>query len=179
MGRPEALDRVGAVSRRPPPRTTRRTALAGALAGGVVLAGCDLGDLGSDDPDSAPAPSSGAEDPDAGLVEDVVEEVATTLLLVETLRRRHDSLRRPLGGLARVHAAHLEVLGSSRRSGRRPSRSSNAAQALAALRAQELRHQRLLADRAVAAQSGRLARLLASMSAAVAQQLAVLPEAGR
>jgi hypothetical protein len=150
--------------------------LGGALAGVAVLAGCDLG---SDDPDSAPAPPSGAEDPDAGLVEDVVDEVAATLLLVETLRRRHDSLRRPLGGLARVHDAHLEALGSSRQSGRRPPRTSNAGEAMAVLRARELRHQRLLADRAVAAQSGRLARLLASMSAAVAQQLVVVPEEGR
>ena len=176
---PEALDRVGAVSRRPALRTTRRTALGGALAGVAVLAGCDLGDPGSDDPDSAPAPSSGAEDPDAGLVDDVVDEVADTLLLVETLRRRHDSLRQPLGGLAHVHEAHLEVLGSSQRSGRRPPRTGNAAEALAVLRTRELRHQRLLADRAVAAQSGRLARLLASMSAAVAQQLVVLAEEGR
>jgi hypothetical protein len=167
------------VSRRPAPRTTRRTALGGALVGVAVLAGCDLGDLGSDDPDSAPAPSSGAEDPDAGLVEDVVDDAVATLMLVETLRSRHGSLRRPLGGLVRVHDAHLEALGSSGRSDRRPPQTSNAGEALALLRARELRHQRLLADRSVAAQSGRLARLLASMSAAVAQQLAVLPTEGR
>jgi hypothetical protein len=167
------------VSRRPALRTTRRTALGGALAGVAVLAGCDLGDPGSDDPDSAPAPSSGAEDPDAGLVDDVVDEVSATLLLVETLRRRHNSLRRSLGGLARVHEAHLKVLGSNGRSGRRPPRTGSAAEALAVLRTRELRHQRLLADRAVAAQSGRLARLLASMSAAVAQQLTVLAEEGQ
>jgi len=47
--------------------------------------------------------------------------------------------------------------------------------ALALVRRREQRHQRLLVDGAVQAQSGRLARLLASMSAAVAQQLAVLP----
>jgi hypothetical protein len=167
------------VSRRPVLRVTRRTALGGALAGVAVLAGCDLGDLGSDDPASAPTPSSGPDNPDAGLVEDVIDEVAATLLLVETLRRRHGALRRPLGGLARVHDAHLEVLGSSRRSDRRPPRTSDAGEALAMLRARELRHQRLLADRAVAAQSGRLARLLASMSAAVAQQLAVLQAESR
>jgi hypothetical protein len=167
------------VSRRPVPRTTRRTALGGTLAGVAVLAGCDLGDLGSDDPDSAPTPSSGPDDPDASLVEDVADEVAATLLLVETLRRRHGSLRRPLGGLAHVHDAHLEVLGASRRSERKPPPTSNAGEAQVMLRARELRHQRLLADRAVAAQSGRLARLLASMSAAVAQQLAVLPAEGR
>ncbi len=109
----------------------------------------------------------------------MIDDVVAAQLLVETLRRRHRSLRRPLGGLARVHDAHLEVLGSSERSGRRAPRTSNAGEALAVLRSRELRLQRSLADRSVAAQSGRLARLLASMSAAVAQQLAVLPGADR
>jgi hypothetical protein len=139
----------------------------------VVLAGCDLG---SDDPASSRAPSAGPDDPDAGLVEEVGDEVAAILLLVESLRRRNASLSRPLGELARVHEAHLEVLGSSRRSGRRPPRTSNAAEALTMLSTREQRHQSFLAGRAVAAQSGRLARLLASMSAAVAQQLALLPD---
>jgi hypothetical protein len=155
---------------------SRRTALGGALVGVGVLAGCDLG---SDDPASSQAPSAAPEDPDSGLVEQVGEDVAATLLLIESLRRRHASLRGPLGELARVHEAHLEVLGSRRRSGRRPPRTNSAAQALTTLSTREKRHQRFLADRAVAAQSGRLARLLASMSAAVAQQLTLLPEEGR
>jgi hypothetical protein len=163
------------VSRPPAPRITRRTTLGGALAGIAVLAGCDLGDIGSDDPDSAGSPAAGPDDPDSGLVEDVVDDVVATKLLVEALRRRHHSLRQPLGELVRVHEAHLEVLGSSSRSGRRVPPTSNAEEALAVLGARELRHQRLLANRAVAAQSGRLARLLASMSAAVSQQLILLP----
>ncbi len=161
------------MSRPPALRTTRRTTLGGALAGVAVLAGCDLG---SGDPASSPSPSAGPDDPDAGLVEDVADDIVATQLLVEALRRRHGSLRRPLAGLARVHDAHLEVLGSSRRSGSRPPRTGNATEALAVLRARELRHQRLLVDRALAAQSGRLARMLASMSAAVAQQLTLVPE---
>jgi hypothetical protein len=174
---PEALDRVGAVSPAPALRTTRRTTLAGALAGVAVLAGCDLGDPSSEDPASAPATSpepADPDDPDAGLVDDVVDDIVATQLLVESIRRRHNSLRRPLGELARVHQAHLAVLGSEPRSGRRPPRARGAGEALSLLRARELRHQRLLADRAVAAQSGRLARLLASMSAAIAQQLTEL-----
>lgn len=160
-------------------RTTRRTTLAGALAGVAVLAGCDLGDPGSDDPASAPTPSADPtdpDDPDAALVDDVVDDIVATQLLVESLRRRHDSLRRPLGELARVHDAHLAVLGSSEGSGSRPPRARNSREALTLLRARELRHQRLLANHAVAAQSGRLARLLASMSAAVAQQQVALTE---
>lgn len=159
-------------------RTTRRTTLAGALAGVAVLAGCDLGDPGSDDPASAPTPSADPtdDDPDAALVDDVVDDIVATRLLVESLRRRHESLRRPLGELARVHDAHLAVLGSSEGSGSRPPRTRNSREALTLLRARELRHQRLLANHAVAAQSGRLARLLASMSAAVAQQQVALTE---
>jgi hypothetical protein len=161
------------VSPPPAPRLTRRTTLGGALAGVAVLAGCDLG---SDDPGSDRAPSAEPDDPDTGLVETVADDIVATWQLVESLRRRHESLRRPLSGVARLHEAHLEALGSDARSGRRPAPGGNARQALARLRARELRHQRLLADQAVAAQSGRLARLLASMSAGVAQQLALLPE---
>ena len=157
-------------------RTTRRTTLGGALAGVAVLAGCDLG---SGDPVSGPRPSAEPDDPDAALVETVADDVVATWQLVESLRRRHDSLRRPLAGLARVHEAHLKALGSTTRPDRRPAQGGSARQAVVLLRARELRHQRLLANRAVAAQSGRLARLLASMSAAVAQQLAVLPEERR
>jgi hypothetical protein len=158
-------------------RITRRTTLGGALAGVVVLAGCDLGDNGSGDPASGPAPSAGPDDPDAQLVEEVVDDIVATTSLVEALRRRHDSLRRSVAPLVRVHDAHLEVLGGGQASGgRRPPPTKNAAEAMGLLRSRELRHQRLLEDGAMAAQSGRLARLLASMSAAVAQQLVLLPE---
>jgi hypothetical protein len=161
-------------------RITRRSTLGGALAGVVVLAGCDLGDKGSGDPASGPASSAGSEDPDAHLVEDVVDDIVATTSLVEALRRRHDSLRRSTAALLRVHDAHLEVLGGGQPSGRRrPPSTKNAAEALALLRSRELRHERLLEERSLAAQSGRLARLLASMSAAVAQQLVLLPEEDR
>lgn len=156
----------------PAPRTTRRTTLGGVLAAVTVLAGCDLDPR---DPDSSPEPSADSDDPDAGLVEEVAVDIVATRRLVESLQRRHGSLRRPLGELVRVHDAHLAALGSSRRSGRAAPRSGSEADALSLVRARELRLQRLLADHAVAARSGRLARLLASMSAAIAQQLAVLP----
>ena len=161
------------------PGVTRRTALGTALLGVSALTGCDLIGPGSDDPASSPLPRD-SDDPDAGLVEAVVDDIVATSLLVDSLRRRHDSLRRPLTELVRLHAAHLEVLGGEARdsSGRRPAAPRSASAAMAMLGKRELRHQRLLADRALAARSGRLARLLASMSAAVAQQLAVLPQTG-
>jgi hypothetical protein len=170
---PEALDRVGAVSPARVLRTSRRTTLGGALAGVVLLAGCDLG---SDDPGSAPATAADPDDPDTGLVADVVDDLVATLTLVEAARHRHGSLRRQLAELAKVHRAHLEALGSSERPDRPgPRRAADADAALALVQRREQRLRGLLADRAVEAQSGRLARLLASMSAAVAQQLAVLP----
>jgi hypothetical protein len=160
------------VSPAPVLRTSRRTTLGGALAGVAMLAGCDLG---SDDPGSAPAPTADPDDPDTGLVAEVVDDIAATLAIVEAVRHRHGSLRRQLGELAKVHRAHLEALGSNERPDRPGPRTADAGAALALVRKREQRHQRLLTDRAVEAQSGRLARLLASMSAAVAQQLAVLP----
>ena len=156
----------------PGPRTTRRTTLGGVLAAATVLAGCDLDPR---DPGSSPESSPDPDDPDAGLVDDVAADILATRRLVESLWRRPGSLRRPLGELVRVHDAHLAALESSRRPGRTAPRSGSEADALSLVRARELRLQRLLADHAVAARSGRLARLLASMSAAIAQQLAALP----
>jgi hypothetical protein len=153
-------------------RTSRRTTLGGALAGVTLLAGCDLG---SDDPGPGPAPKADPDNPDTRLVAEVVDDVVATLAIVEAVRHRHGSFRRQLGELAKVHRAHLEALGSNERPGRAGPRTAGADDALALVRRREQRHERLLTDRAVQAQSGRLARLLASMSAAVAQQLAVLP----
>ncbi|HET8961143.1 hypothetical protein [Nocardioides sp.] len=153
-------------------RITRRTTLGGVLAAATVLVGCDLDPR---DPGSSSEPPADADDPDAALVEDVAADIFATRQLVESLQRRHGSLRRPLNELVRVHDAHLAALESSRRSGRRAPRPGNAADALRLVRDRELRLQRLLADHSVAARSGRLARLLASMSAAIAQQLAALP----
>jgi hypothetical protein len=161
------------VSRAPVSRLRRRTALGGALVGAAALAGCDLGEA---DPASSPTPPAVDDDPDAALVDEVMDDIVAAAALVEALGRRHGSLRQPLAALVRVHDAHLEVLGSREQHGRRPRHTRNASDALALIRKRELRHQRLLADRAQSAQSGRLARLLASMSAAIAQQLTVLPE---
>jgi hypothetical protein len=160
------------VSPAPVLRTSRRTTLGGALVGAALLAGCDLG---SDDPGSTPTPGADPEDPDTGLVAEVVDDLVATLTLVEAVRDRHGSLRRQLGELAKVHRAHLEALGSDEQPDRHGPRTADADRALALVHGREQRHERLLTDLAVEAQSGRLARLLASMSAAVAQQLAVLP----
>ena len=154
---------------------TRRTAWSGALAGTALLAGCDL--TAEEDPaaGSTPATANDEPDADADLVAAAVEDVTTTMLLVVGTRDRHPRLRRDLGGLERMHDEHLAALGSTDQSAQDPSVPPDAGSALRQLRRRELAHQRQLVDHAVAARSGQLAGLLASMSAAVAQQLALLP----
>jgi hypothetical protein len=161
------------VSPAPASRISRRTALGGTLAGVAALVGCDLG---GSEPASAPTPPAGSADPDAELVELVLDDIVAALVLVNALGSRHRSLRQPMARLARVHQAHLSVLGSRDPDDRRPPRTRTTTDALAVVRKREQRHQRLLAEHAMSARSGRLARLLASMSAAIAQQLALLPE---
>ena len=89
---------------------------------------------------------------------------------------RYASLRTPLRALGELHAAHIEALDGERTVGDAPAVAfAGPADALRRVRAREQQGQRRLAGWAVAAESGALARLLASMSAGVAQHLVVLP----
>lgn len=147
------------------------------LVGLVAVAGCDLDDL---DPTSESAPGSGGsappQDADSDLLEDVTTTTDAVLMLVAALRRRHPALAGTLRPLGEMHVAHRTALGGPERSASHPPMTTRGpAAALALVRDRELRFQRQLADWSVAARSGPLARLLAAMSAAVAQQLAVLP----
>ena len=156
---------------------TRRTAWTSTLAGSALLAGCDL--AAEEDPAESPAsPATDAgPDADAHLVDTVVDDVTAILLLVAAARKREPRLRRDLAGLERMHEGHLEALGATGRgrTGQDESAGRDAAAALKLVRRRELAHQRQLVDHAVAARSGQLAGLLASMSAAVAQELSPLP----
>ena len=155
--------------------TSRRTALGGllaGLAGAAVLAACDVDELRPPEDEEAPAPeqtTDGALDPDVALVEDVVAQVTRTWAAVVSA-----GLGARLARLQRMHEAHLEVLGATPvkqtapPSGPEPKRYQR-------VLGREQRLQSDLATAAVEARSGALARLLASMSAAVAQHLAVLP----
>lgn len=159
--------------------TTRRAALGGAAAtlgvGVGTLAGCDL-DPDSSGPEPADEP---AADPDTALVDTVLAELRDLTDLVSGVGAAHAGLRRAMTGLRDLHLAHREALGDE--PGDEPSGAgqldprTGPTQALAQVRSRERRTQGRLADWAVAAQSGALARLLACMSAGVAQQLAVLP----
>ncbi len=159
---------------------TRRTAWSSVLAGTALLAGCDL--TAEKDPatGSASATPNGEPDADADLVATAVDDVTAALLLVGAIRQRHPRLRRDLAGLERMHDGHLAALGATDRPVPDAPEVRDPATALALVRRRELAHQRRLVDHAVAARSGQLAGLLASMSAGVAQQLTLLPaKAGR
>ena len=168
----------------PPLRATRRRLLrapAAVVVTGLAVAGCDLvgtqepgGTTPSLTPSGTPAPTpTPAADPDETLVARVRGEVSEAAALVAAAGRGRPALRRELAPVARLHRRHLDAL---------PGDDAGVASAqvlgdsAAARRRVEAREEALragLADAAVVASSGPLAALLASMSAAVAQQLAV------
>jgi hypothetical protein len=167
----------------PPLRPTRRTALgalAGAIAGAGVLSGCDLDDLGPGGPDPTPGAGGEAEvDADQGVVDDAVADLARTAALLTATRTRFPRLRARVAPLHALHLAHLETLGGAPDDAgdaggapATPAVPGSARAAWSEVRTLESRLQRRLADWSVAARSGDLARVLASMSAAVAQELA-------
>jgi len=160
---------VPAVPPRARPTATRRTALALGAAGLVAVAGCD----GDDEP--TPDGRSPAADPDGALVDRVLAELAGITALVAQVGRRHAKLRAPMADLRRLHEAHTKALDGSPATDPGAARvPSRPAEALALVRRRELGLQRRLVDAAVSAESGTLARLLASMSAAVSQRLAAM-----
>lgn len=166
--------------------TSRRTTL-GAVAGLAVLAGCD------DDPGARgpvvgprtdatgratdpgyPATSEAPDDDaDEALVDEVRTRIRGTLATVVAVRAGQRSLRRRLAPLVRLHEAHLAELAGDDAPDLEPE--AGPVRGLAQVKAVEAALQRRLTDAAVAAESGAVARLLASMAAAVAQHRAVLP----
>lgn len=144
------------------PRLARRSAIAlvvGPLAGLAALSGCDDGD-----PSPAGSPTATSDpDPDVALVDGVLHELGQALRLATAAG---------LADLVTLHRAHIDALG-----GAAPTTGPGRPAEPAAVRKRERRLQAHLVEAAVAAESGALARLLASMSAAVAQRTA--PQAAR
>lgn len=132
---------------------TRRTALALGAAGLVALTGCDGTDAGR-----APV-SQATPDPDTALVQQVLGELADAERL---------AVAAGSPDLAVLHRAQIKALAGP------PPTPAPGRTGTEVLRRRERRLQADLVEASVAAQSGALARLLASMSAAVSQQLAVL-----
>jgi hypothetical protein len=146
--------------------------MAATLAGLLAASGCGResgAETGAGQPATDPTTDPPA-DADAALVQQVRGDLIDALGQVEQARRRVPSLRRPLRPLADLHRAHLEALGAS---GHDDGPEVTERPGLTAVRRRELALQRQLTDAAVRAESGTLAKLLASMAAAVAQHLAV------
>ena len=169
------------------PTTSRRAAVGVACGVAAALAGCSLDrDDDPDDPASDPSstgssgPTEAADDPDTAAVD---EAVATTEELLGLIDAGGPALD-PGGLLAAMHAAHLAVLTDGQSSAspspttspQSPSSGTtdgaDVRRRVARLRRRELAAQRDFARLGVAASSGALARLLASMSAGVAAHLA-------
>ncbi|GAA1153375.1 hypothetical protein [Nocardioides aquiterrae] len=133
------------------PRLHRRSALALATAGAVAVTGCDDG--------SRPTPlATPTTDPDVALVDRVLRQLALAQRVAEANGDQD---------LAALHRTHIEALDGTPATGTVPLKS-----APGGLAGAEKRLQKQLERAALAAASGALARLLASMSAAVSQRLA-------
>lgn len=156
----------------------------------MLVAGCDRGDdIGeptagpSSGASSSPSPTAGATSPspsgaaaatpDEALVAAVVAQLTSTLTVLAT-SRQVSSLRAPLLPAVRAHRRHLEVLEGDPAAPTREPRPEPVA-ALRAARRGEQELQAVLVDAAARAESGALAKLLASMSASTTQLLVTLP----
>jgi hypothetical protein len=151
--------------------TTRRTALGGAVAGLLLATGCDHGD--DDDAGAVPTQTEPPVDADAELVEQARTRITAADTVLEELVRQHPKLRRELRPLRALHEGHAEVLGGFVDRAVIPAR-FDLQGSRAYVRRTEMGMQRHLTNAAVAAESGALAKLLASMAAGVAQHLAAL-----
>ena len=160
------------MTRHPAARATRRGVLG--LLAGITATGCSI-DPPPDEPAGAGASpgdeeTEPADDPDAQLVRRVVDDLTAALALVGGVARAARPLATEMSPWRELHAAHLEALEAPDRA--RPLRVRGSLPALRSrLRREETGLQRSLAEAAVTARSGALAALLATMSAAVAQQL--------
>ena len=154
-----------------PPRLTRRTFTLSALGVGsaYALAACQDGGRGH------PAPTP--QDPDAALLRAVLAAEEETLALCRKVAHEHRPLRHVLAQPERFHAQHVHLLEGGVTAPvktHRPHVPPATAAALAAVVDAEHRLVREHAHWSMQARSGEVARLLAGLSAAAAQQAQVL-----
>lgn len=154
----------------------RRTTVASALLLPLAASACDIDPPMREDASGEPV----AQPPeDSALVSTVVTAVSDAADVVTAAGDVAPALADRLGALAQVHAAHLDLLVGAVPDAEVPTPGSasvpaRSAPALAAVRRSEQRLLRILRESCVAAASGDLARVLASMSASVSQHLATL-----
>jgi hypothetical protein len=163
-----------------PAQPSRRTVVAGLTsAAGLALAGCS-GDRTPDvsGRDAAPV----AADPDQGLARQVRREELAVYELVRSTGKKHRELRRRLRATARTHLDHVGRLTPDTSLSlvtRDLPVARSASRALADIADAERRLAARHAASALDAQSGALARVIASMSAAAAQQASALGDGSR
>jgi hypothetical protein len=161
------------------PLVRRRTVVTG-LAATVLLAGCDTGDdisppeSSGSSPATAEATEATGQTPDQALVDGVLVEL-TSALAVLAQARRASLLRKAVIPLTRAHRQHVRVLEGELTNQSPSGPAPDPAVSLRLVRQSERRLHVTLVDAAGRAESGALARLLASMSASVTQHLFVLP----
>ena len=158
-------DRVIAVT---PPRASRRTAL-GALALLPLLTACSGGVDDAVDRLRAPETTPPAPpNPDAAAVAEVVRAIEDVRAAISP-----DAGSQPVvADLVALHTAHLRALAAAPSPG--SAAASDAGGALAQVRARETALAQRITATAVAAHDPELARLLASMAAAIGQRTAEL-----
>jgi hypothetical protein len=149
-----------------------------ALAAPLVLAACDI-----DPPDRGPASSGASPTPeppeDAELVATVVASLVRARSVLEAATLSVPSLGRRLEPVGAAHAAHLEVLvgavpDSEESTAPPPTVAPQIVRALTVVRRSEQRLLREVRETCLAAASGDLARVLASIAASTAQHTAAL-----
>ena len=160
----------------------RRRALVVTVPGlALGLAACDLEPRSTD---AGPGAGGPPEDPDLVALGDTVAATDAAAALVAATMAAHPALGPRLAALAEVHTAHRAALDGAAELPEEPPTTAPAtvparqAQALVALRRAESGLAADLAARALEAESGPFARLLAVMSAAVQQQLLGLDRRG-
>ncbi len=156
---------------RSPVLTTRRTALAIAASAPFVLGSCDLDPRTSR---NAPSPPEPAPDQDADVVASARSAILEVTAFLVAASQQHRGLRDEVASLLTMHEAHLAVLddGSDPEEGDYPAfPPSGLPAARVQVRTRENTLYGTLVDAAQRADSGDLARALASMSAAVAQRV--------
>lgn len=144
----------------------------GALGGTVALTGCAWLDDDAAAPPDTVEPTAPPVDADGELVDEIGRRIAEAGVLAHRVARDHRPLRataRPFADLHDSHLAELEWDGDADSS----VSPGNRQEARSRLLESEERLQTHLVKAAVAAESGALAQVLASMAAAVAQQRAV------
>lgn len=157
---------------------TRRTTVGMALVAPLVIAGCDI------DPPSRDAPSGDRVPPppeDSELVIAVVAALVRARSVLEAATLAVPDLTPLLEPVASAHAAHLEVLAGAVADADVPTPAparipARRERALAAVRRSEQRLLREVRRGCVAAASGDVARVLASMAASTAQHGAALAD---